>query len=501
MPNALISVTDKSGLVNFSRALLDLGWTIWASGGTARELSTNGIEVKDLSAYTGMPEMLGGRVKTLHPAIFAGILARDNPEDCAVLAQNHWVQFDLVVVNLYPFEKVSHEKDVDLSIAVENIDIGGVSLLRAAAKNFSRVLIVSDPKDYQLVIDALRNHQNTEEFRRTMAWKAFWRTSQYDAAITGFLSSSEMHILTLYVSQELRYGENPHQKALLYTFTPASKPFRGNVLQGKELSYNNLLDIDAAWRTVSSFDEPTVAIIKHLSPCGIASADAISEAYQMALECDPVSAFGGIVASNREIDEETASRMKDLFIECIACPKFTEEAIKILSRKKNCRLVEIPAFPKAADQHGEYRSIFQGMLYQDVDYGDPAGTQWSVVTSIHPTLEQMESLRFAWKACQHVKSNAIVLVKGKSTIGIGGGQPNRVQSVRVAIENAGKKAEGSVMASDAFFPFPDSIEIAARAGVKAIIQPGGSVRDQEVIRAAESAGIAMVFTGIRHFRH
>ncbi len=301
MGNAIISVTDKTGLIEFASDLLNLGWTIWASGGTARELKSAGIEVNDLSEYTGVPEMLGGRVKTLHPAIYAGILARDIPEDKDVLTQNHWIQFDLVAVNLYPFEEVIRHKDIDLSTAIENIDIGGVSLIRAAAKNFNRILVVCDPKDYPLVIDALKNQHDTDEFRKSLAVKAFLRTSQYDAAITGFLSSGEFLPLNLYVSQKLRYGENPHQQALLYAFSPESKPFGGRVLQGKELSYNNLLDIDAAWRTVSSFDEPTVAIIKHLSPCGIASADSISDAYQMAFECDPVSAFGGIVASNREV--------------------------------------------------------------------------------------------------------------------------------------------------------------------------------------------------------
>ncbi|BAJ63572.1 bifunctional phosphoribosylaminoimidazolecarboxamide formyltransferase/IMP cyclohydrolase [Anaerolinea thermophila] len=501
MPNALISVTDKSQLVEFAQELVTLGWVIWASGGTSNELRKNSITVNELSDYTGMGEMLGGRVKTLHPAIYAGILARDIHEDEKVLANNNWLRFDLVVVNLYPFEKKVQSPNIDLSEAIENIDIGGVALLRAAAKNFQRVLVVCDPADYSVVIDALKSGQNTETLRRSLAWKAFGVTSRYDAFIAGFLSSGEVYPLNLYRCQNLRYGENPHQQAIFYSFSPNEKPFDGRVLQGKELSYNNILDVDAGWRVVSSFDEPTVAIIKHLSPCGIASANTVAEAYRQALECDPVSAFGGIVASNRVIDETAAIQMKDLFIECIVSPGFTSEAMEILSRKKNCRVIEIPISTQYSNEQWELRSVYHGVLRQSVDWGDPHGTEWRVVTSKHPDQEQMVALKFAWKACQHVKSNAIVLAKGKSTVGIGGGQPNRVQSVRIAIENAGERARGAVMASDAFFPFPDSIEVAAKAGIGAIIQPGGSVRDNDVIRAADNSGIAMIFTGVRHFKH
>lgn len=501
MPAALISVTDKSQLVEFTQELVMLGWDIWASSGTASELRKNGIEANELSDYTGMGEMFGGRIKTLHPAIYAGILARDIPEDEDVLAKRNWLRFDLVVVNLYPFEKVIQSQNIDLEKAIENIDIGGVTLLRAAAKNFQRVLVVCDPADYSVVIDALKGDHNTEALRRSLAWKAFMVTSHYDALITSFLSSGEVYPLKLYKCQNLRYGENPHQQAILYTFSQNEKPFGGRVLQGKELSYNNILDIDAGWRTVSSFEEPTVAIVKHLSPCGIASANTLAEAYLQALECDPVSAFGGIVASNHIIDEATASQMKDLFIECVVSPGFTNEAIEILSRKKNCRLVEIPISERYSSEQWEWRSVYHGILRQSIDWGDPKDTEWRVVTSKCPDQEQMEALKFAWKACQHVKSNAIVLAKGKSTVGIGGGQPNRVQSVRIAIENAGQRAKSAVMASDAFFPFPDSVEVAAKAGIVAIIQPGGSVRDNEVIQAAENSGIAMIFTGNRHFRH
>ena len=499
MPKALLSVFDKTGLVDFAAGLASLGWELIASGGTARLLRQSGLAVTEVADYTGSPEILDGRVKTLHPAIHGGLLSRDRQADLDQLAQLGWSPIDLAVVNLYPFEATIAKAGVTRADAIENIDIGGVALIRAAAKNSDRVTLVCDPQDYAAVLQQLQAGGVPLETRRQLAVKGFRLTAHYDAAISAYLAGDGVETLTLYPAQPLRYGENPHQKASLYTYSPAGTPLGGRVLQGKELSYNNLLDLDAAWRAAVSFEKTTIAIVKHLSPCGIASAETLAEAYAAALASDPVSAYGGVVASNRQIDAATAQAMSSLFIECIIAPGFAEEALAILARKKNLRLVDMPGLKVEPDF--ELRSITRGVLKQAVDFGDPPETEWKVVSERQPTPEEMQALRFAMHACQHVKSNAIVFVRGEATVGIGGGQPNRVDCVRMAIERSGEKAHGAVMASDAYFPFPDSVELAAKAGITAIVQPGGSIRDAESIAEANAHGIAMLTTGVRHFRH
>lgn len=505
MPTALFSVFDKSDLVPFARGLHDLGWTLLASGGTAKTLRDAGLPVTEVASYTGSPEILGGRVKTLHPAIHGGILARATSADRDDLARIHAQEIDLVVSNLYPFQQTISKPNVTFEEAIENIDIGGVALTRAAAKNFERVTLVCDPKDYPHVLGEIKDGNSTKlETRRALALKGFSVTAEYDAAIRDFLAGGQAHTLplniTLYPVQSLRYGENPHQKATLYSYQPDDGPLGGTFLQGKELSYNNLLDLDAAWRAALWFDEPTIVIVKHLSPCGIASAARLDDAFQLALASDPVSAFGGVIAANRPFDRATAEALGELFVECIAAPGFDEAALNLLAKKKNCRLLSMPSL--SIEPQTETRSIVSGMLRQDLDFGDPAATEWRVVSKRPPTDAEMAALKFAWKAVAHAKSNAIVFARGTATVGIGSGQPNRVDSVRIAAQRAGpEKSKGAVMASDAFFPFADSVEVAAQAGITAVIAPGGSVRDADAIAAADAANIAMVFTGVRHFRH
>ncbi|NPV75781.1 MAG: bifunctional phosphoribosylaminoimidazolecarboxamide formyltransferase/IMP cyclohydrolase [Anaerolineae bacterium] len=499
MPKAILSVYDKTGLVEFASRLVQLGWTLLASGGTARLLQQKRLPVTEVSQYSGSPEILSGRVKTLHPAIHGGLLARPSSQDIQELSVLGWDAIDLAVVNLYPFEQTIARSEATLAEAIENIDIGGVALIRAAAKNFERVTLVCDPADYPAVLAELEMGLTKLETRRKLAVKGFQRTARYDAAIASYLDPVGMFSLQLFPVQPLRYGENPHQAAMLYAYQPDGGPLGGRILQGKELSYNNLLDLDAAWRAAISFERPTIVIVKHLSPCGIASADDLVSAYRSALECDPVSAYGGVIASNRPIDKALAEAVSGLFVECIMAPGYSSEAVLVLAQKKNCRLVETSQTDVSPDF--ELRSICAGVLRQQTDRGDPAGTSWRVVSQRQPTDEEWLSLRFAWKACQYVKSNAIVLAKGEATVGIGGGQPNRVDCVRIAIERAGEKADGAVMASDAFFPFSDSVQLAAQAGITAVIHPGGSVRDAESLSAADAAGMVMVMTGVRHFRH
>jgi len=499
MPKAILSVHDKTGLAEFARGLSELGWSLIASGGTARLLREQNLAVTEVADYTGSPEILGGRVKTLHPAIHAGLLARPIEEDRQQLAELGWDYIDLVAVNLYPFEQTISKPGATLEDAIENIDIGGVALIRAAAKNHERVTLVCDPADYDLVLAELRSGDVNSQTRRNLAIKGFAQTTRYDAAISAYLAPDGAFTFQAYPVQVLRYGENPHQAAALYGYEPGAGPLGGIALHGKPLSYNNLLDLDAAWRAATSFERPTVCIVKHLSPCGLASADTLAQAFAPALASDPVSAFGSVIATNRRFDADTAQALGSLFIECIAAPGYTPEALEILTKHKNLRLIEMPAVK--VDPLFELRSVNGGVLRQAVDLGDPADTAWHVVTQRQPTEAEWRSLRFAWKACQHVKSNAIVFVQDEATVGIGGGQPNRVDCVGIAAQRAREKAHGAVMASDAFFPFPDSVEAAAQAGITAIVEPGGSVRDGESIAAADSHGIAMVFTGVRHFRH
>lgn len=505
MPIALLSVSDKTGLIEFARTLSQLGWEFVASGGTANALREAGLPATEVADFTGAPEMLEGRVKTLHPVIHAGILARPTDEDRHELEKHSIREIDMVVCNLYPFQQTIGRPDVSLSEAVEQIDIGGVTLLRAAAKNFARVTVISDPADYPGVTNELRQEGFvTMAYRARLARKAFNHTARYDAAITNYLSgqsSSDLPPLlnaSLVKIQEMRYGENPHQAAALYAATESTGPLGGVLLQGKALSYNNLLDLDAAWQAAHAFEEPGVVIVKHLSPCGIATAADLATAFSHALASDPVSAYGGVIAVNREFDAQIATGLADLFVEAIAAPAFSQSARDILATRTNCRLVEIQ---ETIVTDVELRSIAGGILVQQRDYGDPPNTTWRVVSDRQPSEAEWIALKFAWRACQHVKSNAIVLAADTATVGIGGGLSSRVDAAHLAAAKAGERAKGAVMASDAFFPFPDGIEAAATAGVTAVIQPGGSIRDQEVIDTANRLGLAMVVTGVRHFKH
>jgi len=511
---ALLSVHDKTGLVALGRGLAELGWELVASGGTARALREAGLPVRDVAELTGAPEMLGGRVKTLHPAIHGGILARATAEDAAELLARGIAPIDLVVVNLYPFvETVA--AGVGLAAAVEQIDIGGVALLRAAAKNFDRVVVLADPADYAPALAALAGGGPDEATRRALAVRAFALTRDYDAAIAAYLAAPaaeplpERVHLALQRTRALRYGENPHQQAALYAADPAAGPLGGRLVAGKELSYNNLLDLDAALAAAEALAAPAVVIVKHLSPCGLAQAGSIAAALPAAIAADPVSAFGGVIAANRPVGAAfiAALAVADLFVEAVIAPDFDDEALAwFATHKKNCRLL---ATGGAADGPGsaavEWRAVRGGLLAQTRDMGDPPDLAWRVVSQRAPTNEEMAALRFAWLACQHVKSNAIVLARAEgataATVGIGGGLPSRVDAVRLAVAKAGERARGAALASDAFFPFADGLEVAGAAGVRAAVEPGGSVRDEEVIAAADRLGMALVFTGARHFRH
>ena len=499
---AVLSVYDKTGLIDFGRALAARQVDIVASGGTAKALRLAGVDVRAVSDLTGSPEILGGRVKTLHPAVHGGILSRRTHEDGEQLAALGWGEIDLVAVNLYPFQETAASPGASLAQVIEQIDIGGVALLRAAAKNFEHVAVVCDPADYATVLEELETQNEVSlETRRRLAVKAFAHTADYDSTIRRYLAGDEDPFperLTLRLSKltDLRYGENPHQQAALYARGGVAGPLGGELLQGKPLSYNNLLDLDAAWRAALAFERPTVVIIKHLSPCGIASADSLAEAFPAALAADPVSAFGSVIAANQPFDGPASLALGDLFIEAVAAPSFTEQARDALSARKNCRLLAIAGVPAG---EVELRSVLGGFLCQELDVGDAA--PWRVVTRRPPTEAELEALRFAWRAVAHVKSNAILLAQGEAAVGIGGGLPSRVDAVRLALAKAGARARGAVMASDAFFPFPDGVELAAEAGVRAVVQPGGSVRDAQVIAAADRLGVAMCFKGVRHFRH
>lgn len=512
MPRALLSVYDKTDLVKFASGLIELGWDLVASGGTEALIREANLPVTPVERLTNLPEMLHGRVKTLHPAIHAGILARDDENDMRDLAQHNYAPISMVVCNLYPFQETVSQPGVALQDAIEQIDIGGVTLLRAAAKNFLRVSVVSDPNDYANIIAALKASGEIDlATRRNLAIKAFAHTRDYDTVIHGYLSQSAITIplsdelperlsLGVRLVEQLRYGENPHQRAAYYSRQASFEPLGGKTLGGKTLSYNNILDLDAAWRAVSGFAAPTVVIVKHLNPTGIASANTIAEAYPYALASDAVSAFGGVIAVNRVIDEEFVEALGSLFIEAIAAPGFSPTAQAIFNEKrKNCRLLQIPQPYDGLEL--EIRSVYKGLLIQRADIGDPESTFFKTVTNRIPTTQEIAALQFAWRAVQYVKSNAIVLAVPDATIGIGGGLSSRVDAARLAITKAGERAKGAVMASDAFFPFADGIEAAIEVGVTAIIQPGGSVRDNEVIEAANKANVTMVFTGIRHFRH
>jgi phosphoribosylaminoimidazolecarboxamide formyltransferase/IMP cyclohydrolase len=518
---ALISVYDKTGVAEFARELSSLGIDIISTGGTAKLLRESGISVRDVADLTGWPEMLGGRVKTLHPRVHGGILyQRGKAEDQKQVAEHGIVPIDLVVVNLYPFSKTAAKAGVTPEELIENIDIGGPSMVRSAAKNFQSVGIVTDPRDYAAVASELREKRELSlATRLSLARKAYACTSRYDGEIATELERlaanggvtlgkaaklpERIHI-ALERRQAMRYGENPHQAAALYV--SGGRPPGGLAgaaqLQGKELSYNNLVDLDAAWDLVMEFRGPAAAIIKHNNPCGAAEQKLLRDAYLKALECDPVSAYGGVIAFNRALDAATAEEVAKLFVECIVAPSYEPAALKALASKKNLRVLEMPR--EAAPEELEVKRILGGMLVQEPDHHELGEADLKVVTDRAPTESERHSLLFAWKVAKHVKSNAIVFAREGQAVGIGAGQMSRVDSVKLAVMKAATASlslAGSVVASDAYFPFPDGVEEAGKAGATAVIQPGGSVRDGDAIAAANKTGMAMVFTGVRHFRH
>jgi len=511
---AILSVTDKTGLVDFARKLSALNIELISTGGTAKLLRDSGIAVKDISELTGFPEMLDGRVKTLHPKVHGGILYRREDPSHAAAVQQHGIQaIDMVVVNLYAFERTAAKPDVKFEELIENIDIGGPSMIRSAAKNFHDVAVVTSPADYDAIADELKREGGSlsRDTKWRLAQKAFATTAAYDSAIASTLERVSPERVDLQTEAgfpntlrlqfqktlDLRYGENPHQKAAMYSDGSGAGVANARQLQGKELSYNNIVDLQAAWDLAQEFDEPVVAIIKHTNPCGTATGKTLAEAYKRALECDPVSAFGGVIGVNRPIDLAAAEEMHKLFLEVIAAPGFDEAAKAKFASKKNLRLVEV----KAAQQKWVLKNISGGMLLQDTDVRPLQDPDLKVVTKRAPTPEETRALLFAWKVCKHVKSNAIVYARDGQTVGVGAGQMSRVDSAKIGAMKAQLPLKGTVAASDAFFPFPDGVEEIAKAGATAIIQPGGSQRDPEVIEAADRLGLAMLFTGVRHFRH
>ncbi len=511
---ALLSVYDKTGIVALGRGLISLGYDLISTGGTLTALEAAGVAVTPVSAVTSFPEILDGRVKTLHPRIHGGLLARrDDPAHMSALSAHQIAPIDVVAANLYPFGATIARVDVTLSDALEQIDIGGPAMIRAAAKNFRGVLVLTDPADYESVLEELRAGELPEERRQTLAAKAFAHTAAYDAVVAEYLRDSETWpeevAFAGRLARTLRYGENPQQRAAAYRRSRVGAQIQGVLdaeqLAGKALSFNNLLDADAAWGAIQDLDlaRAAVAIVKHTIPCGLAERDALSAAFDEALRGDPVSAFGGIVALNGPVDGDTARHVAGTFFEVVVAPGFDDDALDILGRKKSLRLLRMPSGPERETDSGDWdvRPIAGGFLVQTPDRcpSDPAS--WRTVTAREPEPGEMDDLVFAWHAVRHVKSNAIVLARDRAIIGVGSGQPNRLESVCVAVAKAGDRAAGSVLASDAFFPFPDGLEAALAAGVTAAIQPGGSVRDDEVIAAADRAGLAMVFTGTRHFRH
>lgn len=516
---ALLSVSNKKGLDKFAKGLKKLGFEIVSSGGTAKFLRKSGIRVTEVAKLTKYPHMLDGRVKTLHPVIHGGILAdQTNPKHIKELAKFKINPFSIVVCNLYPFEHVISKPRFAHEEAIENIDIGGPGMVRAAAKNYKNVAIVTDPADYQSVLDELRERTGelSIETKEKLSLKAFKHTKYYDSIIVRYLSAKfegeeefpKQADILLERIQNLRYGENPHQKAAFYREIGLGERALGSQvayakqLHGKELSFNNIVDMDAAWSAANYFADPTVAIIKHTNPCGLAKAENIHAAYKKALECDPVSAFGGIVAANKRLDEETAKEISSLFVEVVIAPAYTPRALSILKEKKNLRIMEMGEKAMGKPFSGlDYKRISGGLLMQEPDIAQLAINETRVVTQKQPSLSETEDLFFAWGVAKHVKSNTIVLAKDGVAIGIGAGQMSRIEAAELAIKRSRTDVQGTVLASDAFFPFPDVVELAVKHGITAIIQPGGSKRDQESIDKANEAGMAMVFTGRRHFKH
>ncbi|MFA5974656.1 MAG: bifunctional phosphoribosylaminoimidazolecarboxamide formyltransferase/IMP cyclohydrolase [Elusimicrobiota bacterium] len=516
----LISVTDKTGIVEFANELRTRGYEIISTGGTAKKLKQAEVPVREVEELTGYPEILDGRVKTLHPKIFGALLAiRGNPRHEKDMAAHDIEAIDMVVVNLYPFEKVVTETVLPEEELLEYIDIGGVTLLRAAGKNFHHVTIVSDPADYAVVLQELADYQDVRlQTKRRLAAKAFAHTARYDAVIASYFRERQKGedvfpremTVGLKKVQTLRYGENPHQKAAIYQETGARSAEWGIVtakkLQGKELSYNNYLDLEAAWSLVSEFQQTACVIVKHNTPCGVALADKPIDAFHLAQACDPMSAFGGIVGFNKVVDGPTAEEMVKIFLECIIAPGYRPEAMEVFKKKENLRLLELPQFITTAAKEFDLRRVSGGLLVQEKDYAQ--NTTMKTVTKKAPSAEAMASLEFAWRVVKHVKSNAIVLARGQQTIGLGAGQMSRIDALRVAWMKFQQQQplivahpQPLVLASDAFFPFRDCVDEASRMGIAAIVQPGGSIHDEDSIRAADEHGIAMVFTGMRHFRH
>jgi phosphoribosylaminoimidazolecarboxamide formyltransferase/IMP cyclohydrolase len=508
---AILSVSDKRGLTEFAQSLAERGVEIFSTGGTARELEAGGVKVTPVSAHTGAPEILGGRVKTLHPKIHGGILARDTDEHRQDLAANEIDFIDLVVVNLYPFRETIAREGVSFAEAIENIDIGGPCMVRAAAKNHERVIVVVDPDDYGDIAAALAESGTVDaDARRRLALKAFAHTASYDAAITNYLATGQGEERFGEVMGQqwrrqlvLRYGENPHQEAAFYAIPEVGQPSLAgvDVLQGKALSYNNILDLDAAFACCREFDDPTAVVVKHTNPCGVASAGTVAEAYETARATDPTSSFGGIVAVNREVDEALAAQLVETFLECIIAPGYSSTARELLARKKNLRLISAPSFARASDQRLAMRTVAGGILVQEDDTTICAAADAKIVTERKPSAAELASLDFAWRVAKHVKSNAIVFCRDRHTTAVGAGQMSRIDSVELCKLKAQTDLANSCVASDAFFPFRDGLDALADAGATAVIQPGGSIRDQEVIDAANERGVAMLFTGMRHFRH
>lgn len=506
MKRALISVSNKEGVVEFARGLVGLGYEVISTGGTFKTLEEAGVKVSKVSSVTDFPEILDGRVKTLHPRIHGGILALRNEDHLAQLKENEIETIDIVAVNLYPFRETISKPGVSREEAIENIDIGGPSMVRSAAKNFAHVIVIVKPEFYTPVLEQLaQKGELDQEFRLRLALEAFSHTAAYDSMISAYLAQwagvdlSDNLVLAGEKVYELRYGENPHQKAAFYRdLKPGLGLADARQRGGKELSYNNIIDTEAAWSLVKEFQDPACVIIKHTNPCGTAVAGKLDQAYDLAFQADPVSAYGGIVAFNQKVDLETARKASGLFMEVLIAPGYEDEALEVLQAKKNLRLLELPV---ASVPEWQVRSVEGGFVVQETDRDSGDFDNLQVATETAPTDEQMEDLRFAWKVVKHVKSNAIVVARNCCTLGVGAGQMNRVGSAALALEQGGEKCRGAVLASDAYFPFKDTVELAARFGIKAIIQPGGSIRDQESIEECNRHGIAMVFTGVRHFKH
>lgn len=506
MKRALISVSDKTGIVPFAAGLEELGYEIISTGGTYKLLKEAGVKVTKVAEVTGFPEILDGRVKTLHPAIHGGILALRNEEHLSQLKAHNIETIDIVAVNLYPFRETIKKPGVSLAEAIENIDIGGPAMIRAAAKNYQGVIVIVNPDYYDQVLVSLKEKGDVDqEMRFMLAVEAFSHTAAYDSMISRYLAGIKGEIMPasfVWAGEkvyELRYGENPHQKAAFYRdMMPGRGLADAKQLNGKELSYNNIIDAEAAYLLVQEFAEPACVIVKHTNPCGAALGQNLREAFDKAFAADPVSAFGGIVAFNRVVDLKAAEKAAEFFMEVVVAPAYEEEALEFLKGKKNLRILQLEngLYPRLTA-----RTVLGGFLVQESDDKEVAIDELQAVTDAEPGEEEIKDLIFAWKVVKHVKSNAIVIAKDRATLGIGAGQMNRVGAARIALEQGGEKCKGAVMASDAFFPFKDTVELAARYGIKAIIQPGGSVRDEESIEACNKYGISMVFTGIRHFKH